>query len=234
MDRPSPRQGAVSGSMSWWRRPSAQGVAGAAAETGRYHATAALAVATCALAPAYTLRWHLGPIPTTLLENAILITVVVFAMECWRDRARPIWRTAVLIPALLFFVAGAISIVVAPDRRAALGLYRAYIVEPIAFGFVLINIISTTQRAVWIVAALAAGGTVAGLANSVVVLEALQHHTYDVVNTPPVVIYNTANAVALYLVPLTAFGGAVVLHRPDRRERFVAGAFLLISGLCVL
>ena len=178
-------------------------------QTAPFPISTACAVITCALVPAYTVRWHLGPIPTTLLENAILLTIVVFAMECWRDRARPIWRTAVLIPALLFFVAGAISIVVAPDRRAALGLYRAYIVEPIAFGFVLINIISTTQRAVWIVAALAAGGTVAGLANSVVVLEALQHHTYDVVNTPPVVIYNTANAVALYLVPLIAFAGAI-------------------------
>jgi len=63
---------------------------------------------------------------------------------------------------------------------------------------------------------------------------ALVHRTYDVVNTPPVVIYNTANAVALYLVPLMAFAGAVVLHRQDRRERLVAGAFLVVGGVCVV
>lgn len=189
---------------------------------------------TCVLVPAYTVRWHIGPVPTTLLENAILLTIVVFAVECWRDRARAVWRTAVLIPALLFLVAGAISIVVAPDRRAALGLYRAYIVEPIAFGFVLINIISTAQRAVWIVGALAVGGTVAGLANSMVVLQALRHHTYDVVNTPPVVLYNTANAVALYLVPLIAFAGAIALHWEVRRERIIAALFVIVGGACVV
>jgi O-antigen ligase len=234
MDRPSPRQGAVSGSMSWWRRPSAQGMTGAAAETGRYHATTALAVATCALAPAYILRWHLGPIPTTLLENAILITVAAFVFESIRDGIRPAWRTQVTIPAVLFLIAGAISVVVAPDRQPALGLYRAYVIEPIAFGLVLISAVTTPRRGLALVGGLAVGGAIAGLANSAVVLAALLRHTYDVVNTPPVVIYNTANAVALYLVPLIAVAGAVVLHWPDRRERVIAGAFVVIGVFAVV
>src|SRR5207244_10747328 len=51
---------------------------------------------------------------------------------------------------------------------------------------------------------------------------------------PPVVIYNTANAVALYLVPLVAFAGAVMLHWPGRIERTVAGAFVAVGVVCVL
>jgi len=43
----------------------------------------------------------------------------------------PVWRTSLTIPTALFLVAGAISVVVAPDRRAALGLYRASLIEPI-------------------------------------------------------------------------------------------------------
>jgi len=206
----------------------------AVAVSGRYQITTACAVATCALAPAYVVRWHLGPLPTTLLEDAVLITIAAFIAESFRDRVRPLWRNEIVVPALIFLVAGAISVVVAPDRRAALGLYRAYLIEPMAFGLVLINAVSTPRRALAIAGGLALGGAVAGLANAAVVVAALVHRTYDVVNTPPVVIYNTANAVALYLVPLMAFAGAVVLHRQDRRERLVAGVFLVVGGICVV
>ena len=172
--------------------------------------------------------------PTTLLENAILITVAAFVFESIRDGIHPTWRTRVTIPAVLFLIAGAISVVVAPDHLAALGLYRAYVIEPTAFGLVLISAVTTPKRALALVGGLAAGGAIAGVANSAVVISALMHHTYDVVTTPPVVIYNTANAVALYLVPLIAFAGAVVLHWPNRRERLIAAAFVLVGVFAVL
>jgi O-antigen ligase len=234
MDRPSPGAGTTSARKQLWRRSSTEGTAGATFATSRFRATTALAVATCALAPAYTLRWHLGPVPTTILENAILITVAAFVFESIGDGIRPTWRTRVTIPAALFLVAGAISVVVAPDHRAALGIYRAYFIEPILFGLVLINAVTTAKRGLAIVGGLAAGGAIAGLANSYVVIGALMQHTYDVVTTPPVVIYNTANAVALYLVPLVAFAGAVVLHWPGRRERVIAAVFVVVGVLVVL
>jgi putative inorganic carbon (hco3(-)) transporter len=219
----------------WWKRSlQVTGRSSAAATEGRYRISHACAVATCALVPAYVVRWHLGPVPTTLLENAVLITIAVFAAESVRQKALPMWRTPVTVPAILFLVAGAFSIVVSPDHRAALGLYRAYLIEPMAFALVLINVVSTANRAAAIVGGLAMGGVVTGLANAAVVIQALRHHTYDVVNTPPVVIYNTANAVALYLVPLIAFAGAVALHWSGRTERLIAWTFVVVGGVCVL
>lgn len=205
-----------------------------AASGGGYRITNACAVATCALVPAYVVRWHIGPVPTTLLENAVLITIAAFVVESWRDKASPHWRSEVLIPAILFLIAGAIAVVVAPDRRAAIGLFRAYLLEPMAFAVVLINVVTVPRRALLIVAGLAAGGLVAGVANAAVVVNALLHHAYNVVNTPPVVLYNTANAVALYLVPLIAAAGAIALHWPSDRERVVAGAVAGLAGVCVL
>lgn len=199
-----------------------------------YGITSAFAVATCALIPAYVVRWHVGPLPTTLLENAILLTIAVFVVESVRDQNLPVWRMPVTVPAIVFLVAGAVSIAVAPDHRAAFGLYRAYLIEPIGFGLVLWNTASTPRRALMVVAGLAVGGAVAGLANAAVVLNALRHHAYDIVNTPPVVIYNTANAVALYLVPLIAVSAAIALHWPGRRERVAAAAFALVGAICVL
>jgi O-antigen ligase len=232
MDRSAPVEGAPSTRLSPLR--SSPATTSATVASGRFRLTTGAAIVACALTPAYTIRWHIGPLPTTLLENAIWLTVAAFAFESWRDRTVPRWNTRVTLPALVFLIAGAISIFVAPDHRAAAGLYRAYMIEPIAFGLVLVNAITTPQRAVMVAGALLLGGVVAGAANSAVVLRALAHHTYDVVQTPPVVIYNTANAVALYLVPLVAFAGAVLLHWPGRRERLIAGVLLAVGVVCVV
>jgi putative inorganic carbon (hco3(-)) transporter len=153
-----------------------------------------------------------GFVPTTLLENATLLTIAAFVVETVRDRRQVVWRSPFLIPALLFVVAGAIAVITAPNQVAGLGLYRAYLLEPMAFALVLINVVRTPQRALLVVSGLAAGATAAGLANSIVVLAGLLNHTYDVTQTPPVVIYSTANAVALYVVPIVAVAGSLALH----------------------
>src|SRR6266851_3891378 len=121
-------------SAPWWRRQLNAAFRMTSVASGRFPISYGFAVATCALVPAYTIRWHIGPLPTTLLEGAIL-----------------------------FLIAGAISVVAAPDHRAALGLYRAYFIEPIAFGAVLINVIKTPIRALWVVVGLSLGATVAGV-----------------------------------------------------------------------
>src|ERR1700694_6336814 len=56
--------------------------------------------------PLYAIRWHIGPLPTTVLENVIVITVALYAFAAWR-RAVPLpKRTPYEIPIALFLVAG--------------------------------------------------------------------------------------------------------------------------------
>jgi O-antigen ligase len=199
--------------------------------TPPYRLTAALCALACALAPAYTVRWHLGFYPTTLSENAILLCLVVFAFEYWRDREPLSWGGPFLLPSLLFVIAGAVAVVTAPGITAALGLYRAYLLEPIAFAFVLVNVIRTPSRAFIVACGLFAGAAVAGLANSVVVASALANHSYQVTQSPPVVIYMTANAVALFAVPLVGLAGSLALH--GRGFERVGGALFLVVGIVV-
>lgn len=199
------------------------------ASTGRYRLTLSCAALTCALLPWYTVRWRYGPLPTTLLETGILLTIAVFVLESWRQQQRPEWRTAFTLPALVFILAGAISVVVAPDRRAALGLYRAYILEPIAFFVVISFVVRTWTHARWILAGLAASGLAVCIPNAFVVLQAIRHHTLNVAVAPPVVIYQTANAVALFVVPLIAVAAAMALYSPDVRDRWASAAFLVVA-----
>jgi O-antigen ligase len=208
----------------------------AGVDLGRYPVTVALSALTCALTPAYTLRWRAGFYPSTVLEDAIVITVVAFLVEAWRTRSLSLslFRSPLAIPALIFLVAGAIDVVAAPDRRAALGIYRAYLIEPVAFFFVLGAVVRTRRIALVVMAGLAAAGAVIAIANSLVIIDAIRHHTISPGVTGPVVIFTNANDIALFLVPLIAVAGAMTLHSSDRRERIVAGAFLAIAAAAVL
>jgi putative inorganic carbon (hco3(-)) transporter len=196
--------------------------------------TLALATLTCALAPAYTVRWKIAFYPTTLLEIAILATVAVFAFEAWRLRERPAWRSPFTIPAGIFLLAGAISVLAAPDRRAALGIYRAYLVEPVAFFLVLSTILRTWRQALAVLSGLAIAGLILGVANSFVVLDAIRHHTLNPAVTGPVVIYANANDVALFLVPLIAVAASLALHASEDRERLFSGGFLVVAVAATL
>src|SRR5438445_311877 len=49
-------------------------------------AVGALAL-TSACLPLYVVRWHLGPLPTTLLENLILLTIAAYVWVLWAGRA---------------------------------------------------------------------------------------------------------------------------------------------------
>jgi putative inorganic carbon (hco3(-)) transporter len=203
-------------------------------ELGDYPITLVLVALTCALTPAYTLRWHIGFLPTTLLEAAILVTIAAFIVESWRLRIVPSYMSPFTMPALIFIIAGAISVVVAPDRRAALGIYRAYLIEPIAFFFVLSIVVRTIRQASLVLAGFGVAGVVVAIANSVVVLNAIRHHTLNPAVVAPVVIYTNPNDVALFLVPLIAIAGSVVLYSREYWQRVAGAAFLVIASVATL
>jgi O-antigen ligase len=187
------------------------------------------AVLTCALMPAYVIRWKVGFIPTTLLEAALLITVALFAFEAIRAKQSVAWRSSFTIPALGFLLAGAISVIVAPSFREALGLYRAYLVEPVLFFVVIATVTTSARRAGLVLAGLAVAGAIVSVANLYVVLRALRANVIDLALQTPVAIYLSANAVALFLVPLIAVAGSLLLHAPDRRARVASACFLTLA-----
>lgn len=179
-------------------------------------------------------RWHYGFYPTTLLEHAIVATLVAFAIGTWRGHQALDWRTPYTWPAVLLVVAAAISILVAPSKLAGLGLFRAYFIEPIAFAFVLMHAVTTWRRAIVVLAGFGIAGVVVGIPNAIVVITALRAHTYDVIQTPPVVIYTTANALALFLGPLIAVAGSLLFYGTDRAVRIGSAVFLLVAGPSML
>src|SRR5260221_9330255 len=102
------------------------------------YATAMLPVTVGSL-PLYVVRWKYGPISTTLLEILVVATIALYLIGRRRDGAFRLNRTPYDIPIVLLLIAGAIAVLVPPDRWHALGLYRAYFLEPIAIFYVAID-----------------------------------------------------------------------------------------------
>jgi O-antigen ligase len=193
------------------------------------HLPLVLCALTAALGPAYVVRWHIGFYPTTLLETAILVTLAVFALAGIVAGQALEWRSVLTLPTALFITAGCLSVLDAPSRTAALGIFRAYLVEPVAFALVLITLLKTPRQAHMIAAGFWAGGIVLAVANLATVLHAIKAHEFSVSGAPPVAIYTAANAVALYLVPLIAIAGSFLLYESDRWLRGASAVFLAIT-----
>jgi putative inorganic carbon (HCO3(-)) transporter len=189
--------------------------------------------ATIAALPLYTVRWHYGPIPTTLLETLILVTVVLYVVARWREGARGPVATPYDIPVLVLLAAAGISVLVASDHRAALGLYRAYFLEPIALFYVAVDIVRRTEHLRRLLIAFAIGSSLFAVLNLVVFYQALTANTVQV-GVAPNALYGDANYVAMYMEPPFAMAAALVLLGERARLRIAGVAWLALIGAALI
>jgi O-antigen ligase len=188
---------------------------------------------TAACLPLYVVRWHIGPLPTTLLEALILITVGAYAVSLWTEKRLPAARTAYDIPIALLLVAGLIGIVVAPDHLRALGIYRAYLVEAIACFYIAVDLLRTREdlRTVLAVAAVGSSVMAAGQIASFAIVAA---HGQLQLGDAPAFLNTTPNAVAMYLESPLAFAAAFAVLPSQPRERWLGFGLLSLFLLAII
>jgi O-antigen ligase len=187
---------------------------------------------TCLLGllPAYLLRFSIGPVPSTMLEVFILTLAAAWIMKHKGGRV-DLLRSfgAFRSPLLLLLAAASFAVAVAPNAVAALGIWKAYFLEP-ALVFVMMKATFTAtedwRRALW---ALGAAGTVIGLgAIAQVVLGVGIPAPWDI-ELRATSIFDFPNAVGLFTAPL--FCAAVVYAvkiAETRKERVIASATAVI------
>jgi len=176
----------------------------------------------------YTVRWRYGPLPTTLLENLIVIAIALYLVGAWRaGRRRPI-ATSLDISIVLLLVAGAVSVVVAKDHRGALGLYRAFFLEPVALFYVAADLLRHTGDFRRLIGAIAIGSSVFAALNVVVFTRVFLAHAVQV-GSAPNALYGDANYVAMYFDPIIALATGVVLFADTMRWRLIGVAWLVFS-----
>lgn len=162
------------------------------------------------LLPTYLIRFHLGPLPSTLLEVMILILFSVWLIQ-QRHTAFPtlqrLYRQhrSLFIAVDLFLLAATISIFTAVSLRPALGEWRAFYIEPFLVFLMLVTTVKTKKGLHTILYALIFSGFVTSL------LAIYQHFTGWMVpysfwanrSTYRVTAwYGFPNGVGLFLAPL--------------------------------
>ncbi|MEK7072911.1 MAG: O-antigen ligase family protein [Patescibacteria group bacterium] len=207
-----------------------------------------LIVLFAATLPLYLVRFQIGPLPTTLLELLFVVLIVTLFLEragvggapCLPAGRRPLrldlkrlqpW----LWPCGLLLVAGVIGVAVAPDLRAALGLFRAYLIEPLLFFGVLISVTDETVRRN-VGRGLALSGAIVAAAALLQFLVAPQTLWEG---TRATAFYPFPNAIGLFLGPIVVLAAGMALAStpsvlPLRKgEKLVlfSAAFLMFAAI---
>jgi hypothetical protein len=124
----------------------------------KYSLPEIIVFSVAALLPTYLIRFHLGPLPMTVLEVVLLTAIVILIIYIFchpHEKKESEIKTKnvflrfldahfrgnnklLFIGSALILVATIIGIIVAPDKRAALGIAKAYFWEPMALAWLVI------------------------------------------------------------------------------------------------
>ena len=106
---------------------------------------------TIILLPTYLFRSQIWFVPITFLELLIWLTFFGWILSLiasgpgLRALGSKLKAQGWQGPILLILLASSIGVLIAPDLRAAAGLWKAYFIEPILFFIVLINVLKTEK-----------------------------------------------------------------------------------------
>ena len=177
--------------------------------------------------PLYVVRWHYGPLPTTLLETLILLTVVAYVIRLRQLHRLWIRRTALDIPIALLLIAGVISIAVAFSPVSAAGIYRAYFLEAIAVFYIAVDVLEEEADIRKLLVAAGIAASIFGVGELITFVWTVTRGDL-ILTAPPAFVYTSSNSVALFLEPPLAFAAAFALNPSRPQERWWALGFLAL------
>jgi O-antigen ligase len=194
-------------------------------------ATRSFARLAAVLSFAYILRGDFLGIPFTALELCLLAVLFAYVVEkLYTGEAFPDPRRMPYFwPLALLLLAATIAVVVAPDKRAAAGIWKAYFVEPTLVALVLWDVLRTPTHVRALVGAFFTAGIIVSVFELLAFLFALGIHRPNLAEDPVVILYFTANATGLFLGPLLAIAGALLLFG-NTAQRF-HGAFFSVFAV---
>jgi len=190
--------------------------------------------------PAYLIRFSVFGIPTTVLE---VLIYVVFILGLWQARGK--WRLIpwkIYLPIGLFIIALVISVIIAPDKRTALGEFKGFFFDPLLVFWLVFQFLKREDipKVIW---ALAFSGLFVSV--HTIVQKILGNVTTDgrVIG----LFGYSPNYVALYLTPiavlLIAYGSDALVGVPTNRrdillmvktKYWLSAICYLLSAICLV
>lgn len=172
--------------------------------------------------PSYVIRFQIGPIPSTVLEVLILITIFTWLVETSfskldrKDLWFRIYNPFFWLGAALVSVAFG-EVWVSGDTRAGLGLWKAYFLEPWLFSLVLVDLGRRGFGKYLLWALVGSGVVLAWVALAQIHLNQFADITpqsaLEISYGRAVAIFNSGNALALYLGPIAFLSAFMILKK---------------------
>lgn len=200
----------------------------------------------CALLPAYLVRFAL-PLPGLALPSTLLEVLFweLFLAWAFTDGNEPGAWSALAEwsePITLFVVGATVGVLVSPDLRAALGLWRAYVLEPILFFPMFVAVVAKERRGPWVL------GALGGLTAAIGVTAVYQKLTGFGIPAPwqeaaarrVTSVFGFPNAIGLFCAPMVVLlaGWTIALLRArELRHRLLAAlpaAAALLGAFAIL
>ncbi len=189
-----------------------------------------------ATTPLYLIRFSFGPLPTTLVELELFFLTGIVIIKHRHEILRTITPQTLLEKVLAISIAclaisASVSVAISPDIRAALGVWRAYFIEPIIF-FVLCLYLIKKPPQIWMTVSML------GASGAIIALIALGQVFTGFPIPPPwdvelraTSLYPYPNAVGLFLAPIIPLlvAYAVYVRGCKRICALVIGIVLLVG-----
>lgn len=166
------------------------------------------------LLPLYLIRFEIGPLPTTLLEVLVIITVVSWLIRYKQWRSDILKYKQWLLPIALLLTATTIGVIIAPNTLDALGIWKAYFVEPVLLLFVFLTSLKTEDDWRLILKAFAICAIVLSLVAVVQYLTGIGIPAPWDIERRVTSIFDYPNALGLFLAPIVGLSAILYVSPP--------------------
>ncbi len=187
---------------------------------------------TIVLLPSYLIRFSVLGIPSTILEILIYFSVVWLLVsqpfEKTKERLQPTLRKYGL-PIVLFTLSALVSALIAPDKRAAFGLLKAYVIDPVLF-FLVIAATKSNRKIEMVIAALIGSGLLVAL-SAFLLPETPEGRALGIYHLDPTA---SPNFLALFLAPLASLSLITTLRTQSYYRIFSLVSFLAMLVALIL
>ncbi|OGD86111.1 hypothetical protein A2Z23_00435 [Candidatus Curtissbacteria bacterium RBG_16_39_7] len=169
-----------------------------------------LIYSTIILSPLYVFRFEIFGFPTTLLEFLIGFVFLFFLLERVRSGnfrlSKFFPRTVFDLPIIFLLISAVFALFVSSDLRGGLGIFKAYFLEPAIFYYIVVSLFPKEKNIAPLVLSLVWASLWLSL---LAVLQAITGRfsfaPWELVQGRLVAVYNSANALGLFLGPIFSF-----------------------------
>ncbi len=183
--------------------------------------------------PLYVFRFNFG-IPTTLLEILVILTIGVTAFDFYKKKRKiSSLKTILDVPIFLFLISVLIATVFTPDLKGALGVLKAYFIEPVLIYYCLVYKASQQGYKYIFFGLIISGIEVIGLSFLQRFFNLFVFAPNELLLGRITAFYNSANSLVLYLAPILIISLYYFLSSHQKFVKLISIIFLFL-GILVL